>query len=29
VLRRAQAEAPGDTTLAVQRHVLAALLALG
>ena len=28
VLRRAQAEAPGDTTLAVQRHVLAALLAL-
>ena len=28
VLRRAQTEAPGDTTLAVQRHVLAALLAL-
>jgi hypothetical protein len=29
ILRRAQAGAPGDTTLAVQRHVLAALLALG
>jgi hypothetical protein len=28
VLRRVQAEAPGDTTLAVQRHVLDALLAL-
>ncbi len=28
VLRRAQADSPGDTTLAVQRHVLAALLAL-
>jgi AAA domain len=27
VLRQAQAAAPGDTTLAVQRHVLAALLA--
>ena len=29
VLRHAQAEAPGNTTLAVQRHVLAALLAPG
>jgi AAA domain len=28
VLRRAQADSPGDTTLGVQRHVLAALLAL-
>jgi hypothetical protein len=27
VLRHAQAEAPGDTNLAVQRHVLAAILA--
>ena len=27
VLRHAQAEAPGDTNLAVQRHVIAALLA--
>ena len=29
VLRHAQAETPGNTTLEVQRHVLAALLALG
>ena len=29
ILRHAQAEAPGDTLVAVQRHVLAALLALG
>jgi hypothetical protein len=28
VLRHAQAEALGNTTLAVQRHVLAALLAV-
>jgi hypothetical protein len=29
VLQRAQAESSGNTTLAVQRHLLAALLALG